>query len=83
MSDDDDDNKVIDITDYVSSSKSDDELELEEFTTRFVSVYNQSIIERQQRLAKERYSLSPPAFSTISSKIPSNAGQESFIGSPL
>jgi hypothetical protein len=55
MKDDDDNDKVIDITDYVTSSKIDDELELEDFTSRFVDIYNQGIVDRQKRLAKEKF----------------------------
>ncbi len=50
MKDDEDDNdKVIDITDYVNNSKTEDELELDEFTNRFVNMYNQGIIDRQKQ----------------------------------
>ena len=56
MRDDDDNDKVIDITSYVEASKTEEELELEDFTNKFVSIYNQGIIEKQQRLAKERFS---------------------------
>ncbi len=55
MRDDDDNDKIIDITDYVKAQKSDDELELEDFTNRFVNIYNQGVIDRQKRLAKERF----------------------------
>tara|TARA_B100000287_G_C20559960_1_gene752029 strand:+ start:804 stop:1055 length:252 start_codon:yes stop_codon:yes gene_type:complete len=55
MNDDNDNDKIIDISDYVSSSKTEEELELEDFTNKFVDIYNKGIIERQQRLAKERF----------------------------
>ena len=55
MNDDNDNDKIIDISDYVSSSKAEEELELEDFTNKFVDIYNKGIIERQQRLAKERF----------------------------
>ena len=57
MSKDDDfeDEKVIDITEFVTRNTEEDQ-ELEDFTSRFVSIYNQGIIERQERLAKERFS---------------------------
>ena len=55
MSDDNDNDKVIDITSYVKDSKSEDELELDEFTNRFVNMYNQGIIDRQKRLVRERF----------------------------
>ena len=55
MKDDDDNDKVIDITDYVNTQKSEDELELEEFTNKFIYTFNQGIIDRQKRIARERF----------------------------
>lgn len=58
MGEDDDrfnDDKIIDITDYVNNKKSNDELEMENFTSSFISMINQSLIDRQKKAAKERF----------------------------
>ena len=49
------DDKIIDITDYVNNKKSNDELEMENFTSSFISMINQSLIDRQKKAAKERF----------------------------
>ena len=50
----DDDDKIIDITDYVSK-KSDSELEIDEFTSTFVDIFNQNIIAHQREVARKRF----------------------------
>ena len=56
MSQDGDDNdKVIDITDYVTKAKSEEELELENFTNHFVSILNENLAEKRKKIAKDRY----------------------------
>ena len=50
----DDDEKVIDITDYVNK-KSVENVELEQFTNHFVEMFNQRIIEKQKEAARKRF----------------------------
>ena len=54
-----DDDKIIDITDYVSNknkqSKNDDDVTMEKLTSNFMSVINKSIIDRQRKAAKESF----------------------------
>jgi len=50
-----DDDKIIDITDYVNNKQSNEELEIDNFTSNFVSMINQNLIDRQKKAAKERF----------------------------
>jgi len=54
-----DDDKIIDITDYVSNknkkSNNDDDVTMEKLTSNFMSVINKSIIDRQKKAAKESF----------------------------
>ena len=50
----DDDDKIIDITEFVNK-KSEEEIEMEEFTNRFVHLFNQSIIEKQREEARKQF----------------------------
>ena len=54
-----DDDKIIDITDYVSNknkkSNNDDYVTMEKLTSNFMSVINKSIIDRQKKAAKESF----------------------------
>jgi hypothetical protein len=50
-----DDDKIIDITDYVNNKQSNEELEMDNFTSNFVSMINQNLIDRQKKAAKERF----------------------------
>ena len=50
----DDDDKIIDITDYVSR-KSDEEIQIEDFTNHFVDMFNKGIIEKQREEARKRF----------------------------
>ncbi len=49
-----DDDKIIDITNYVNK-KSDEELEMENFTNHFVDMFNKGIIEKQREEARKRF----------------------------
>ena len=51
----DDDNKIIDLTEYVDSKKSEEEIEIDNFTNDFVAIFNQSLIDRQRKIAREKY----------------------------
>ena len=48
------DEKIIDITDYVNK-KSDEEIQMEEFTNHFVDMFNRGIIEKQREEARKRF----------------------------
>ena len=48
------DEKIIDITDYVNK-KSDEEIQIEEFTNHFVDMFNRGIIEKQREEARKRF----------------------------
>ncbi len=50
----DDDDKIIDITDLVNR-KSEEEIQMEEFTSHFVDIFNQRIIERQREETRRRF----------------------------
>ena len=50
-----DDDKIIDITDYVNNKQSNDKLDMKNFTSSFVSMVNQNLIDRQKKAAKERF----------------------------
>lgn len=52
-----DDDKIIDITDYVinKNNKVSNEIEMENFTSNFMSMINQNLINRQKKAAKERF----------------------------
>ena len=50
----DDDEKIIDITDFVNK-KSDEELEMEQFTNHFVEMFNRGIIEKQREEARKKF----------------------------
>lgn len=50
----DDDEKIIDITDYVNK-KSDEEIQMEEFTSHFVDMFNQRIVEKQREEARKNF----------------------------
>jgi len=50
----DDDDKIIDITDYVNK-KSDEEIQMEEFTSHFVDMFNQRIVEKQREEARKNF----------------------------
>ena len=55
MKDDDDKGKVIDITDYVHSKKTPEEIEIDNFTTNFLTILNQNLLDRQRKIARERF----------------------------
>ena len=48
------DDKIIDITDYVNK-KSDEEIQMEEFTNHFVDMFNRGIIEKQREEARKKF----------------------------
>ena len=48
------DEKIIDITDYVNK-KSEEEIQIDEFTNHFVDMFNRGIIERQREEARKRF----------------------------
>ena len=48
------DEKIIDITDYVNK-KSDEEIQMEEFTNHFVDMFNRGIIEKQREEARKKF----------------------------
>lgn len=50
----DDDDKIIDITDFVNK-KSEEEIEIEEFTNQFVHLFNQSIIAKQREEGRKQF----------------------------
>ena len=50
----DDDEKIIDITDFVNK-KSDEEIEMEQFTNHFVEMFNRGIIEKQREEARKKF----------------------------
>jgi hypothetical protein len=50
----DDDEKIIDITDYVNK-KSDEEIQMEEFTSHFVDMFNQRIVDKQREEARKNF----------------------------
>ena len=50
-----DDDKIIDITDYVNNKQSNDKLDMKNFTSSFVSMVNQNLIDHQKKAAKERF----------------------------
>lgn len=54
-----DDDKIIDITDYVSNknkqSNNYDDVTMEKLTSNFMSIINKSIIDRQKKAAKESF----------------------------
>ena len=49
-----DDDKIIDITNLVNK-KSDEEIQMEEFTNHFVDMFNRGIIEKQREEARKRF----------------------------
>jgi len=49
-----DDDKIIDLTNYVNK-KSDEELEIENFTNHFVEMFNKGIIEKQREESRKRF----------------------------
>ena len=49
------DDKIIDITNYVNNKQTNEELEMEKFTSSFVSMINQNLIDRQKKVARERF----------------------------
>ena len=51
----DDDDKIIDITDLINKSKSEEEIEMEQFTNHFVDMFNRGIIEKQREEARKRF----------------------------
>ena len=54
-----DDDKIIDITDYVSKknkqSNNDNDITMEKLNSHFMSIINKSIIDRQKKAAKESF----------------------------
>ena len=48
------DDKIIDITDYVNK-KSEEEIQIDEFTNHFVDMFNRGIIEKQREEARKRF----------------------------
>ena len=48
------DDKIIDITDFVNK-KTDEEIQMEEFTSHFVDMFNQRIVEKQREEARKRF----------------------------
>ena len=50
-----DDDKIIDITDYVSNKKTKNELDMEDFSNSFMSMINQNLIDRQKKAAREQF----------------------------
>lgn len=48
------DDKIIDITDYVNK-KSDEEIQMDDFTNHFVDMFNRGIIEKQREEARKRF----------------------------
>ena len=50
-----DDDKIIDITDHVDYHKNEDDRHLDEFTNQFVTMINETIVERQKKVARERF----------------------------
>ena len=48
------DDKIIDITEYVNK-KSDEEIQIDEFTNHFVDMFNRGIIEKQREEARKRF----------------------------
>ena len=50
----DDDDKIIDITDFVNN-KTDEEIQMEEFTSHFVDMFNQRIVEKQREEARKNF----------------------------
>jgi len=49
------DDKIIDITDLINNSKSEEEIELEQFTNHFVDMFNRGIIEKQREESRKRF----------------------------
>ena len=50
-----DDDKIIDITDYVSNKKTKNELDMEDFSNSFMSMINQNLIDRQKKADREQF----------------------------
>jgi|TARA_R110002126_G_scaffold56194_1_gene150344 hypothetical protein len=54
-----DDDKIIDITDYVSKknkqSNNDNDITMEKLNSHFMSIINKNIIDRQKKAAKESF----------------------------
>tara|TARA_Y100001937_G_C7102442_1_gene323193 strand:- start:37 stop:303 length:267 start_codon:yes stop_codon:yes gene_type:complete len=50
-----DDDKIIDITEYVKRDSEYIEDEVDEFVTKFVSIVNQNIIEKQHQQARQSF----------------------------
>lgn len=48
------DDKIIDITDFVNK-KTDEEIEMEEFTNHFVNMFNRGIIDKQREEARKQF----------------------------
>ena len=48
------DEKIIDITNYVNK-KSESEIEIDEFTSHFVDMFNRGVIEKQREEARKRF----------------------------
>lgn len=51
----DDDEKIIDITEFVNNNKTDEEIQMEEFTNHFVDIFNQRIVEKQREEARKSF----------------------------
>ena len=51
----DDDEKIIDITEFVNNNKSDEEIQMEEFTNHFVDIFNERILEKQREEARKSF----------------------------
>jgi len=49
-----DDDKIIDITELVNN-KTDDDIQMEMFTSHFVDIFNQRIIEKQKEEARKNF----------------------------
>jgi hypothetical protein len=49
------DDKIIDITDFVNNKKTDEEIEMEEFTNHFVNMFNRGIIDKQREEARKQF----------------------------
>jgi len=49
-----DDDKIIDITNYVSQ-KSEEDIEMENFANHFVDIFNKGIIEKQKEENRKRF----------------------------
>ncbi len=50
----DDDEKIIDITDYVSKQSNEDD-DIDQFTNHFIDMFNRGIIEKQREETRKRF----------------------------